>query len=135
MKKTDRFYCSVYCTACLKYLIYPDEYHDVLLEDPWKCLLCKMDNVSTSNGVILPRLEWKEQFAHMFRTNPNSKMKLPLDYNWKKRKMRVLSLFDGLATGNYVRSKATMTLILQLILQIIVFFLRLVGTSQIGYNN
>ncbi|XP_043676511.1 DNA (cytosine-5)-methyltransferase 3B-like isoform X2 [Vespula pensylvanica] len=100
----------VYCTACLKHLIYPNEYHDILLEDPWKCLLCKMDNVSTPNRVILPRPEWKEKFTHMFRTNPNSKMKFAIDNNWVKRKMRVLSLFDGLATGLVVLLKLGITI-------------------------
>lgn len=93
-----------------------------------------MDNVSTPNRVIIPRPEWKEKFTHMFRTNPNSKMKFAVDNNWVKRKMRVLSLFDGLATGNDIKSKAVI-LISQLISQIIVLFHRFGSTPQIGYKN
>ncbi|KAK2588190.1 hypothetical protein KPH14_004229 [Odynerus spinipes] len=99
----------VYCTACLKYLMYPDAYDNVLVEDPWKCMLCMMDMVSTSNGVILPRLDWKEKIAHVFRTGPNSSKKIA-NYNRVNRKMRVLSLFDGLSTGLLVLLKLGITI-------------------------
>ncbi|KAL6437030.1 hypothetical protein ACFW04_004973 [Cataglyphis niger] len=91
----------VYCTACLKFLICPKSYEDMLLEDPWKCFLCRDESKQPANMLLRPRLDWNEKFSTMFRTasNPASYDINLVSYEMEKRPIRVLSLFDGLSTG------------------------------------
>ncbi|EFN74862.1 DNA (cytosine-5)-methyltransferase 3A [Camponotus floridanus] len=91
----------VYCTACLKFLICPKAYDDMLSEDPWKCFLCRDESKQPANMLLHPRLDWKEKVSTMFRTasNPASKDINFENYKNQKKPIRVLSLFDGLSTG------------------------------------
>nr|ASM42032.1 Dnmt3b [Pogonomyrmex barbatus] len=96
----------VYCTACLKFLICPKSYDDMLLEDPWECFLCRDEAKQPMNMILRPRLNWKEKFTRMFHTASNITSNVDI-VNYKKdnRAVRVLSLFDGLSTGFLVLQK------------------------------
>lgn len=73
----------------------------MLLEDPWKCFLCRDESKQPANMLLRPRLDWNEKFSTMFRTasNPASYDINLVCYEKEKRPIRVLSLFDGLSTG------------------------------------
>ncbi|XP_029165493.1 uncharacterized protein LOC114936461 isoform X2 [Nylanderia fulva] len=90
----------VYCTACSKFLICPNSYEKMLLEDPWKCFLCR-DESKQLDMFLNPRLDWKDKFSTMFRTASNleSDDVNLASYKKQKKPIRVLSLFDGLSTG------------------------------------
>lgn len=94
----------VYCTACMKHLLCPTTYDEVLLEDPWECFLCKSKSDAFPRTIIKPRPNWKDKIIDMFRTNCNSNVQT-VERNGNKRKIRVLSLFDGLSTGLLVLRK------------------------------
>ncbi|XP_015594344.1 DNA (cytosine-5)-methyltransferase 3B [Cephus cinctus] len=96
----------VYCTACLKYLISPYTYRAILLEDPWLCFFCKDDARLASDGFLKFRCDWKERILRLFhRNNEFLYWDLPPSVDTTRRKMRVLSLFDGLSTGLLVLRK------------------------------
>lgn len=93
-------YFSVYCTACLKILICPKSYDDMILEDPWECFLCRDETKQPADMILHPRLNWKEKFTRMFRTVSNLTSDVNIvEYKKQNRAVRVLSLFDGLSTG------------------------------------
>ncbi|XP_015127121.2 DNA (cytosine-5)-methyltransferase 3B [Diachasma alloeum] len=96
----DNCECSrVYCTACLKYLIAPDSYHEILKKQVWSCILCSESPDLTSNSLIKPRDDWKRKIQSMFSTNRHSISHYMQYYEKEKKKIRVLSLFDGISTG------------------------------------
>lgn len=93
------FHFSVYCTACMKYLLCPKEYDTMLAEDPWDCFLCRDESRQPVNPVLRPRPDWKKKITGMFRTSNNVLDDVDIADYKKKRPIRVLSLFDGLGTG------------------------------------
>ncbi|XP_053999263.1 uncharacterized protein LOC128887437 isoform X1 [Hylaeus anthracinus] len=93
----------VYCTACMKHLLCPTTYDNVLQEDPWECFLCQGSSGVSSDTIVRPRPNWKDKIIDMFRTKSNSNMQVARCE--KKRRIRVLSLFDGLSTGLLVLLK------------------------------
>ncbi|XP_026671296.1 uncharacterized protein LOC108627172 isoform X2 [Ceratina calcarata] len=95
----------VYCAACVKHLLCPDTYREVLREDPWYCFLCKCEAKTPLDpaSILKPRIDWREKIIDVFRTNSKA-CRLEPDGN-ERRKIRVLSLFDGLATGLLVLEK------------------------------
>ncbi|XP_076640893.1 DNA (cytosine-5)-methyltransferase 3C-like isoform X1 [Halictus rubicundus] len=95
----------VYCTACMKHLLCPATYEQVLLEDPWECFLCKVRSGSVPDIVARPRSNWKDKIIDMFRTSCNSSTTVTNKHTDNKRRIRVLSLFDGLSTGMLVLHK------------------------------
>lgn len=102
----DEYDCPrVYCTACLKYLICPEAYDEILMEDPWICFFCKDEPRLLSKSLMKPRLDWKQRITRLFRTNCDTDWDQIRNCNGKKKKMRVLSLFDGLSTGFLVLTK------------------------------
>ncbi|XP_076760900.1 DNA methyltransferase 3 [Xylocopa sonorina] len=97
----------VYCTACMKHLLCPTTYEQMLRKDPWECFLCTQTTNkprSFPDTIVVPRANWKEKIIDMFRTNCYSKVR-HLEPNQERRKIRVLSLFDGLGTGLLVLLK------------------------------
>ncbi|XP_071863421.1 DNA methyltransferase 3 isoform X2 [Bombus fervidus] len=97
----------VYCTACVKHLLCPTTYEQVLQEDPWECFLCATNNKlrPSFDSIIKPRANWKDKIINMFRTNCKSNPQQLAKRNREKKKIRVLSLFDGLGTGLLVLLK------------------------------
>jgi len=71
----------------------------MLLEDPWKCFLCRDKSKQPVDMILHPRLNWKEKFTGMFRTASNLMSDVNIVNCKQNRAVRVLSLFDGLSTG------------------------------------
>ncbi|KZC12603.1 DNA (cytosine-5)-methyltransferase 3B [Dufourea novaeangliae] len=94
----------VYCTACMKHLLCTTTYEQVLQEDPWSCFLCKTRSGTVSDTIMRPRSNWKDKIIDMFRTNSNPSVHVA-QHTDKRRRIRVLSLFDGLSTGLLVLLK------------------------------
>ncbi|XP_070517519.1 DNA methyltransferase 3 isoform X1 [Cardiocondyla obscurior] len=96
----------VYCTACLKFLVCPKSYDDMLQEDPWVCFLCRDEAKQPANMILRPWENWKEKFTGMFRTASNLQSDIDIvNYKKENKAVRVLSLFDGLSTGYLVLQK------------------------------
>lgn len=87
----------------MKHLLCPTTYEQVLQEDPWECFLCATNNKPrpSFDSIIKPRANWKDKMINMFRTKSNPQQ-LVKRYQ-EKKKIRVLSLFDGLGTGAALR--------------------------------
>lgn len=50
--------------------------------------------------ILRPRLNWKEKFTGIFRTDSNLMSDVDIvSYKKQNKAVRVLSLFDGLSTG------------------------------------
>lgn len=95
----------VYCTACLKYLIAPRAYDEIMLNDPWLCFLCEDSPTTLDGGLSIPRNDWKDRVSGLFRANRESVPVRVEHYKNGKRKVRVLSLFDGISAGLVVLTK------------------------------
>lgn len=84
----------------MKFLICPEAYDDLLLEDPWECFLCRDEIKQPANMILRPRLNWKEKFTGIFHTDSNLMSDVNIiNYKKQNKAVRVLSLFDGLSTG------------------------------------
>lgn len=106
----------------MKHLLCPTTYEQVLQEDPWECFLCK--SRSFTDTIVRPRTNWKDKIINMFRTSCDSNAQhLVAKHNSEKRKIRVLSLFDGLGTGTRIHHFLLSTVVFPL-LQFI--FLRII---------
>ncbi|XP_008204446.1 DNA (cytosine-5)-methyltransferase 3B isoform X1 [Nasonia vitripennis] len=89
----------VFCTACIKYIICPEFYEDILLKHPWYCFLCDPSSISTNNVVIKIRNDWRYKMISLYRINCDEEAPSNLERLDRNRKIRVLSLFDGIGTG------------------------------------
>ncbi|XP_041474403.1 DNA (cytosine-5)-methyltransferase 3A-like [Lytechinus variegatus] len=92
-----------YCTACMNYLVAPQESKRVSNQDPWSCYLCSGDRC---HGYLTRRDDWQEQLVEFFNRDQIAdfeplRMYKPLLLA-DRRPIRVLSLFDGLGTGMLV---------------------------------
>ena len=69
----------------------------------WPCFLCMPYNVMT-HGLLVPRKDWQEYVIRLFNernsdvTNMDSLLSVEAG---PKRRLRVLSLFDGICTGMF----------------------------------
>ncbi|XP_024918457.1 DNA (cytosine-5)-methyltransferase 3B-like [Cynoglossus semilaevis] len=92
-----------FCVDCLDILVNPGTPNSVGFEDPWSCYMCQP---LLQHGVLKCRRDWNLKLQELF-TNDNvqefekPKMYPPLPTE-QRRPIRVLSLFDGIATGYLV---------------------------------
>ncbi|KRX20125.1 DNA (cytosine-5)-methyltransferase 3B [Trichinella nelsoni] len=84
------------CEICLTG--YKEGYHvvdDDGKKDPWYCFICAMEKL----GPLNPQSDWKKRLSSLFNNeNVRDDIDLTLFPN-EKQPIRVLSLFDGIATG------------------------------------
>ncbi|KHJ42233.1 hypothetical protein D918_07765 [Trichuris suis] len=86
--------CSnVYCTDCISTFGYSDLLNEVLRSDPWHCFNCSKKQL----GILVVRPNWEQCLFALFNTDIDLTL-IPED----KQPIRVLSLFDGLATGKVI---------------------------------
>ncbi|KAK8395723.1 hypothetical protein O3P69_005662 [Scylla paramamosain] len=90
----------LYCTGCVKLLVAPSAVRSIMRATPWYCFLCEPFSPHT-HGLLEPRLEWREMTS---ATKTASWMSTcdeeALDpSSFPKKPLRVLSVFDGIATG------------------------------------
>uniref|UniRef100_A0A8C5NCV8 DNA (cytosine-5-)-methyltransferase n=1 Tax=Gouania willdenowi TaxID=441366 RepID=A0A8C5NCV8_GOUWI len=92
--------CRCFCVECVDLLVGQGAAHAAIKEDPWNCFMCAQKNV---NGLLERRSDWPSRLQHFFANNHDQDFDAPKLYPpvmvEKRRPIRVLSLFDGIATG------------------------------------
>ncbi|KAG2461827.1 DNM3B methyltransferase, partial [Polypterus senegalus] len=94
---------SCYCIDCLDTLVGAGTFEKLKNVDPWSCYICMP---SARYGVLKQRPNWSVKVQQFFANNSGMEFEphrlypaVPAD---QRRPIRVLSLFDGIATGYLV---------------------------------
>ncbi|RXN11259.1 DNA methyltransferase [Labeo rohita] len=95
--------CRCYCVDCLDILVGQGTFDQLKNVDPWTCYLCAPES---SSGALKPRHDWSIRVQEFFANNSAMEFEphrvypsIPAN---QRRPIRVLSLFDGIATGYLV---------------------------------
>ncbi|XP_068135989.1 DNA (cytosine-5)-methyltransferase 3A isoform X3 [Hyperolius riggenbachi] len=92
--------CRCFCVECVDLLVGPGAAQAAIKEDPWNCYMCGHKGVY---GLLRRRDDWPSRLQLFFANNHDQEFAPPKLYppiSAEKRKpIRVLSLFDGIATG------------------------------------
>ncbi|XP_067228552.1 DNA (cytosine-5-)-methyltransferase 3 beta, duplicate b.2 [Chanodichthys erythropterus] len=95
--------CRSYCVDCLDILIGEGTFDRLKNVDPWTCYLCAPES---SSGALKPRHDWSIRVQEFFANDSAMEFEphrvypsIPANL---RRPIRVLSLFDGIATGYLV---------------------------------
>ncbi|XP_016431059.1 DNA (cytosine-5)-methyltransferase 3B-like [Sinocyclocheilus rhinocerous] len=96
-------FSSCYCVDCLDILVGEGTFNQLKNVDPWTCYLCAPES---SSGALKPRHDWSIRVQEFFANNSAMEFEphrvypsIPAN---QRRPIRVLSLFDGIATGYLV---------------------------------
>uniref|UniRef100_A0A672RC30 DNA (cytosine-5-)-methyltransferase n=1 Tax=Sinocyclocheilus grahami TaxID=75366 RepID=A0A672RC30_SINGR len=95
--------CRSYCVDCLDILVGEGTFDRLKNVDPWTCYLCAPES---SSRALKPRNDWSIRVQEFFANNSAMEFEphrvypsIPAN---QRRPIRVLSLFDGIATGYLV---------------------------------
>ncbi|XP_049917314.1 DNA (cytosine-5)-methyltransferase 3A isoform X4 [Epinephelus moara] len=92
--------CRCFCVECVDLLVGQGAAHAAIKEDPWNCYMCSQKGVF---GLLGRRTDWPSRLQHFFANNHDQDFDPPKLYPpvmvEKRKPIRVLSLFDGIATG------------------------------------
>uniref|UniRef100_A0A672L7E9 DNA (cytosine-5-)-methyltransferase n=1 Tax=Sinocyclocheilus grahami TaxID=75366 RepID=A0A672L7E9_SINGR len=92
--------CRCFCKECLNMLVGPATFDKLKEVDPWSCYICLP---SKCYGVLKLRPDWSVRVQEYFANNSAFEFEphrvYPSIPAHKRRPIRVLSLFDGIATG------------------------------------
>ncbi|XP_063764847.1 DNA (cytosine-5)-methyltransferase 3A isoform X4 [Eleginops maclovinus] len=92
--------CRCFCVECVDLLVGQGAAQVAIKEDPWNCYMCSPKNAF---GLLGRRSDWPSRLQHFFANNHDQDFDAPRDYPpvmvEKRKPIRVLSLFDGIATG------------------------------------
>uniref|UniRef100_A0A4W6EWI1 DNA (cytosine-5-)-methyltransferase n=1 Tax=Lates calcarifer TaxID=8187 RepID=A0A4W6EWI1_LATCA len=95
--------CRSFCDDCLNILVGPGTFDALTQVDPWICYLCQPHR---PHGALVPREDWSIRVQELFANNSAMEFEphrvypsIPANL---RRPVRVLSLFDGIATGYLV---------------------------------
>ncbi|XP_029012266.1 uncharacterized protein LOC114858816 [Betta splendens] len=95
--------CRSYCEYCLNILVGPGTFDSLKELEPWICYLCQP---CQPHGALVPREDWSIRVQELFANNSAIEFEphrvypsIPANL---RRPLRVLSLFDGIATGYLV---------------------------------
>uniref|UniRef100_A0A3Q3CQ99 DNA (cytosine-5-)-methyltransferase n=1 Tax=Haplochromis burtoni TaxID=8153 RepID=A0A3Q3CQ99_HAPBU len=95
--------CRCYCKDCLNILVGPETFDKLKDVDPWSCYICKP---SQCEGNLKLRADWSVKVQDFFVNNSAMEFEphrvYPSISADQRRPMKVLSLFDGIATGYLV---------------------------------
>ncbi|KAK7128668.1 hypothetical protein R3I94_017036 [Phoxinus phoxinus] len=95
--------CRCYCVDCLDILVGEGTFDRLKNVDPWTCYLCAPES---SSGALKPRHDWSIRVQEFFANNSAMEFEphrvYPSIPATLRRPIRVLSLFDGIATGYLV---------------------------------
>ncbi|KAG1962003.1 DNA (cytosine-5)-methyltransferase 3B [Pimephales promelas] len=95
--------CRSYCVDCLDILVGEGTFDRLKNVDPWTCYLCAPES---SSGALKPRHDWSIRVQEFFANNSAMEFEphrvYPSIPATLRRPIRVLSLFDGIATGYLV---------------------------------
>ncbi|XP_073788567.1 DNA (cytosine-5-)-methyltransferase 3 alpha a isoform X3 [Danio rerio] len=92
--------CRCYCVECVDLLVGTGCAQAAISEDPWNCYMCCSRSVF---GLLRRRDDWTSRLQLFFANNHDQDFEPPALYSpvapEKRQPIRVLSLFDGIATG------------------------------------
>ncbi|XP_044021726.1 DNA (cytosine-5)-methyltransferase 3A-like isoform X4 [Siniperca chuatsi] len=92
--------CRCFCVECVDLLVGQGAAHAAIKEDPWNCYMCGQKGVF---GLLGRRTDWPSRLQLFFANNHDQDFDSPKHYPpvmvEKRKPIRVLSLFDGIATG------------------------------------
>ncbi|XP_036960839.1 uncharacterized protein LOC119023197 isoform X2 [Acanthopagrus latus] len=95
--------CRSYCGDCLNILVGPGTFDALKLVEPWICFMCQPHR---PHGALVPREDWSIRVQALFANDSAMAFEphrvypsIPANL---RRPLRVLSLFDGIATGYLV---------------------------------
>ncbi|KAK3566403.1 hypothetical protein QTP86_032283 [Hemibagrus guttatus] len=95
--------CRCYCKDCLDLLVGPGTFDTLAEVDPWSCYICMPPN---KYGVLKLRPDWSVRVQEFFANNSAFEFEphrvYPSIPARQRRPIKVLSLFDGIATGYLV---------------------------------
>ncbi|MBZ3874684.1 DNA (cytosine-5)-methyltransferase 3B [Sciurus carolinensis] len=99
----NRRCCQCFCVECLEVLVGTGTAADIKLQEPWSCYLCLPQHC---HGVLQCRKDWNVCLQVFFTSDEGLEYKAPKVYpaipTAKRRPIRVLSLFGGIATDYLV---------------------------------
>ncbi|XP_062396865.1 uncharacterized protein LOC134087406 [Sardina pilchardus] len=99
----NRNCCRSYCVDCLNILVGAGTFDRLKEVDPWICYLCEP---SSAGGALKPREDWSIRVQAFFANDSGLAFEphrvYPSVPASQRRPLRVLSLFDGIATGYLV---------------------------------
>ncbi|KFV08202.1 DNA (cytosine-5)-methyltransferase 3B, partial [Tauraco erythrolophus] len=92
-----------FCVECLEVLVGRGTSAKAKVQEPWNCYMCQPQR---SYGVLQRRQDWDTRLQDFFTSDKGQEYAAPKIYPTvpaaKRRPIRVLSLFDGIATGYLV---------------------------------
>uniref|UniRef100_A0A8C6SNH9 DNA (cytosine-5-)-methyltransferase n=1 Tax=Neogobius melanostomus TaxID=47308 RepID=A0A8C6SNH9_9GOBI len=95
--------CRCFCVDCLDIMVDPGASDSARHLDPWMCYMCQP---LQSYGVLKRRHDWNLKLQEFFANDNGQEFEKPKIYPAvpaeQRRPIRVLSLFDGIATGYLV---------------------------------
>ncbi|NXD66620.1 DNM3B methyltransferase, partial [Eolophus roseicapillus] len=95
--------CRCFCVECLEVLVGRGTSAKAKEQEPWNCYMCQPQR---SYGVLQRRQDWNTRLQDFFTSDKGQEYAAPKIYPTvpaaKRRPIRVLSLFAGIATGYLV---------------------------------
>ncbi|KAM6053644.1 DNA (cytosine-5)-methyltransferase 3B isoform 3-T3 [Chlamydotis macqueenii] len=95
--------CRCFCVECLEVLVGRGTSARAKEQEPWNCYMCQPQR---SYGVLQRRQDWNTRLQDFFTSDKGQEYAAPKIYPTvpaaQRRPIRVLSLFDGIATGYLV---------------------------------
>ncbi|KAK5895061.1 hypothetical protein CesoFtcFv8_011684 [Champsocephalus esox] len=95
--------CRCFCVDCLDILVDPGASNSARHLDPWRCYMCQP---LLQYGVLKRRHDWSLKLQEFFAKDSGQEFESPKRFQAvpaeQRRPIRVLSLFDGIATGYLV---------------------------------
>ncbi|XP_035534005.1 DNA (cytosine-5)-methyltransferase 3A-like isoform X7 [Morone saxatilis] len=92
--------CRCFCVECVDLLVGAGSAAAAIKEDPWNCYMC---GPRSTYGLLRRRDDWPCRLQHFFANNHEQEFEpaklYPPVAAEKRKPIRVLSLFDGIATG------------------------------------
>ncbi|XP_074067983.1 DNA (cytosine-5)-methyltransferase 3B isoform X3 [Macrotis lagotis] len=95
--------CRCFCVECLDVLVGAGTSASAKAQEPWSCYMCQPQRCY---GVLQRRKDWNIRLQEFFTNDITQEYAVPKLYPAvpasRRRPIRVLSLFDGIATGYLV---------------------------------
>ncbi|XP_055508650.1 DNA (cytosine-5)-methyltransferase 3B-like isoform X2 [Leucoraja erinacea] len=95
--------CRCFCVDCIDILVGPGASEEAKVLDPWRCYMCLPHE---SYGVLRRRGDWTMKLQEFFASDNGQEYDPPKIYPAvpaeNRKPIKVLSLFDGIATGYLV---------------------------------
>ncbi|KAJ8683874.1 hypothetical protein QAD02_019666 [Eretmocerus hayati] len=94
----ERINCPrVFCMPCIENIICLESGEDICTRKSWHCFFC--DTEQMLDSVLRVRKDWRSEFMAIYQNTCNVDTRPDLGCKGGSKKIRVLSLFDGIATA------------------------------------